>query len=102
MNSPSNDDILIEHHLEGSKGQYIARFTDTDATGELTYSRMSDQLVIVDHTGVPDALRGKGVGAALAAHIVEQARTQGFKIIPLCPFFEAQAQRHPEWSDVIK
>jgi predicted GNAT family acetyltransferase len=102
MNSHSKSELRIEHQEHGSKGSYVARFADTEATGELTYSRMSDQLIIVDHTGVPDALRGKGVGAALAAHVVEQARSQGFRIIPLCPFFKAQAQRHPEWADVIK
>jgi predicted GNAT family acetyltransferase len=32
---------------------------------------------------------------------VEAARTGGWKIIPLCPFFKAQAQRHPEWKDVV-
>ena len=27
-----------------------------------------------------------------------QARADGVRIIPLCPFFKAQAQRHPEWT----
>ncbi len=68
----------------------------------MTYSRASAHLIIIDHTGVPDALRGKGAGQALAAHAVEEARAGGWKIIPLCPFFKAQVGRHPEWADVIK
>jgi predicted GNAT family acetyltransferase len=67
----------------------------------MTYSRTTPTLIIIDHTGVPDALRGKGVGQALALHAVEAARTGGWKIIPLCPFFKAQALRHEEWRDVI-
>ena len=102
MSDPSQSELRIVHHEEGSKGRYVAHFAGSDDTGELTYSRMSDKLIIVDHTGVPDALRGRGVGATLAAHVVEQARTQGFRIIPLCPFFKAKAQRHPEWADVIQ
>jgi len=50
---------------------------------------------------VPDALRGKGVGQALAQHAVDDARAGGWKIFPLCPFFKAQAARHPEWKDVL-
>ncbi|MEQ9469440.1 MAG: GNAT family N-acetyltransferase [Roseitalea porphyridii] len=80
-------------------GRYIARLEGAEA--EMTFSRASPTLVIIDHTGVPDALRGKGVGQALALHAVEAARAGGWKIIPLCPFFKAQAQRNPDWRDVI-
>jgi predicted GNAT family acetyltransferase len=83
----------------GSKGRYSA--TVEGHEGEMTYSRASPHLVIIDHTGVPDALRGKGVGQALAAHAVEAARQGGWKIMPLCPFFRAQAMRHPDWRDVV-
>jgi hypothetical protein len=70
--------------------------------GEMTYSRASPSLIIIDHTQVDDALRGKGVGQALAEHAVLEARSGGWKIIPLCPFFKAQLQRHPEWHDIIQ
>ena len=80
-------------------GRYLARLEGVEA--EMTFSRASPQLIIIDHTGVPDSLRGKGVGQALALHAVEAARAGGWKIIPLCPFFKAQAQRHPEWRDVV-
>ncbi|MES5098948.1 GNAT family N-acetyltransferase [Agrobacterium sp. BA1120] len=83
----------------GSKGRYAA--TLDGHVGEMTFSRVSPTLVIIDHTGVPDELRGKGVGQALAAHAVEEARKGGWKIMPLCPFFKAQALRHADWADVI-
>ncbi|MCQ2005073.1 GNAT family N-acetyltransferase [Rhizobium sp. NRK18] len=82
-----------------SGGRYVA--TVEGHEGEMTYSRASAHLIIIDHTGIPDALRGKGVGQALAVHAVEEARAGGWKIIPLCPFFKAQLARHPEWNDVI-
>jgi predicted GNAT family acetyltransferase len=77
------------------------------ATGEqgqeavMTFSRASPKLIIIDHTEVPDIYRGKGVGVQLALHAVEQARKGGWKIIPLCPFFKAQVERHPEWQDIV-
>lgn len=82
-----------------SGGRYVTTVDGHEA--EMTFSRASPKLIIIDHTGVPDALRGKGVGQALALHAVEKARAGGWKIIPLCPFFKAQARRHPEWSDVV-
>lgn len=90
-------DIIDETGPSG--GRHIASLDGFEA--EMTFSRASPQLIIIDHTGVPDALRGKGVGQALALHAVEAARAGGWKIIPLCPFFKAQAQRHAEWRDVV-
>lgn len=92
-------DITLEE--QGSKGRYVIRPEGSDAEAELTYSRMSDSLVIVDHTGVPDEFRGRGYGKLLAERVVADAREKGFKIVPLCPFFKAQADRHPDWADVI-
>jgi predicted GNAT family acetyltransferase len=91
--------MKITEEANTSGGRYVAELEGHQA--EMTYSRTSPTLIIIDHTGVPDALRGKGVGQALALHAVEAARTGGWKIIPLCPFFKAQALRHDEWRDVI-
>ncbi|MBV7265550.1 GNAT family N-acetyltransferase [Erythrobacter ani] len=91
--------ITLEDH--GLKGRYVIRPDGEGEEAELTYSRASDTLIIVDHTGVPDAFRGRGYGRFLAERVVADAREKGFKIVPLCPFFKAQADRHPDWADVI-
>ncbi|MEZ2220105.1 GNAT family N-acetyltransferase [Rhizobium sp. RCC_161_2] len=90
-------DIRNENNASG--GRYVATVEGHEA--EMTFSRASPNLIIIDHTGVPDTLRGKGVGQALALHAVEEARDGGWKIIPLCPFFKAQSLRHAEWHDVV-
>lgn len=96
------DDVRIEHEETGSKGRYVAHVAGSEEVAELTYSRASAMLVIVDHTGVPDSLRGRGLGAKLAERVVSDARQHGFRIIPLCPFFKAQAARHPDWADIVQ
>ena len=95
-----SDEIGITHEDTGSKGRYVARISDLPEA-ELTYSRVSPTFIIIDHTGVPDELRGTGVGQALVKHAVEHARETGTKILPLCPFAKAQIARHPEWQDVL-
>ena len=95
-------DITITHEESGSKGRYVAHVGGHADTGEMTYSRLSPTRIIVDHTGVPDSLKGMGVGSALARHVVAEARAKGFTIVPLCPFLKAQADRNPDWSDVIE
>lgn len=93
-------DITLDD--QGSKGRYVARIAGKEDEAELTFSRASENLIIVDHTGVPDSLRGTGLGKALAERAVEDARAGGYKIMPLCPFFKAMAVRHPEWQDVVQ
>ncbi|MEL6277635.1 MAG: GNAT family N-acetyltransferase [Pseudomonadota bacterium] len=95
-------DITITLEESETKGRYVAQVAGFDEPAELTFSRAGETMIIVDHTGVPDSLRGQGVGAALAAKVVADARDKGLRIMPLCPFFKAQAQRHPEWSDVVQ
>lgn len=83
-----------------SKGRYVYRSGDDEA--EMTLSKAGAGLWIIDHTGVPDAFRGQGVGAALVARAVADARAAGVSILPLCPFAAAQFRRHPEWSDLLQ
>lgn len=90
----------IQNHEDGSKGRYVMRL-DTGEEAEMTYSKLGDTKVIIDHTGVPDAFRCMGAGLALVTRAVEDFRAQGKKVIPLCPFAAAQFRRHPEWSDVL-
>lgn len=93
-------DLPIEREEGDSKGRYLFRGPD-GAVAQMTYSKAGDRRIIIDHTGVPDAFRGQGVGLALVTRAVEDARAAGKTIIPLCPFAAAQFRRHPEWSDVL-
>ena len=84
-----------------SKGRYVYRDGD-GPEAEMTYSKAGASLIIIDHTGVPDAYRGQGVGQALVTRGVADARAEGKKILPLCPFAAAQFRRHPDWADVLQ
>ncbi|MBZ7927738.1 N-acetyltransferase [Ensifer adhaerens] len=89
----------FKHEYNSSGGRYTTAADGVVAY--ISYSRTSPRLIIIDHTEVPDVLRGKGIGQALAMHAVEEARSGGWKIIPLCPFFQSQLATHPDWRDVI-
>ena len=95
-------EIEIALEESGSKGRYVYRPEHGGDEAEITFSRVSPTRIIVDHTGVPESMRGQGIGEALAKHVVEDARAKGESIIPLCPFFKALAQRHEDWQDVVE
>ena len=92
-------EIRIEDN--GAKGRYVITGPD-GAEAEMTFTKVGMHQIIIDHTEVPDVFRGQGVGLRLVSRAVEDARTAGKTIIPLCPFAAAQFRRHPEWADVLK
>ncbi|UFS67530.1 MULTISPECIES: GNAT family N-acetyltransferase [Paracoccus] len=98
----SRNIVQISYEDQDRKGRYVARIEGVEGEGELTISKVSDVLIIADHTYVPDTMRGSGAASALVNRLIEDARARGQRIVPLCPFVRAQSLRHPEWSDVIQ
>lgn len=90
----------IIHDSTETKGRY-SYAAEGGPEAELTYSKAGDHTIIIDHTLVPDAYRGQGVGLALIERSVTEARVAGTKVFPLCPYAAAQFKRHPEWNDVL-
>lgn len=95
-------EITITREATATKGRYAGRIEGVEGEAELTFSRAGDTLVIADHTFAPDSMRGKGAAMALVNRLIADARTEGFKIVPRCPYVKAQYLRHPEWADVMQ
>lgn len=90
--------ITREDRLNG--GRYVTMINGDEA--EMTYSRAGATRIIIDHTDVPDTLRGLGIGKRLVEAAVNDARSEGFKIIPLCPFAKAVLDKQTDWQDVVQ
>lgn len=94
----STPEILLED-LGRNRGRYVT--TIDGHVAELTFVRRPGGVLFADHTGVPDALGGKGVGKALVLRLVADARALGLRITPACSFIEAQFRRNPDWADLL-
>jgi predicted GNAT family acetyltransferase len=53
------------------------------------------------HTEVPDALGGRGIGKRLVKAALDDARAQGLKVVPICPFVKHYIETHPEEQDLL-
>lgn len=63
--------------------------------------RLHDNVMTITHTGVPEAVGGRGIAAALATAAFEAARAEGWKVVPACSYASAFIQRHPEYADLV-
>jgi uncharacterized protein len=60
---------------------------------ELVYQCRNRQLILV-HTGVPEGLRGNGLGSGLIEAAVGWAERDGLVVVPWCPFARRWLQEH--------
>lgn len=96
-------EVKIIHTETETNGRYAATQPGVKGAAEVTTSKVSPTLIIADHTAVPDNMRGLGVGRALVDRLIADARAKGQRIVLLCPFVRAHAQKHrEELADVIQ
>lgn len=88
---------IVEEHR-----QFTLLDDDNVEQGAVTFSLAGDTMLIIDHTHVEDAYTGKGYASKLVKEVVEKARRENKKIIPLCPYARSQFDRKPEYADVLK
>ena len=61
---------------------------------------LNRQVMTVMHTGVPEALSGRGIAATMTHYALEAARAAGWKVIPACTYTAAYLLKHPEFADL--
>ena len=66
----------------------------------LSYSREGDRCLL-DHTFVPDELRGRGGAATLVRAALDEARRQHWRIVPRCSYVASFMQRYREFDDLL-
>lgn len=66
----------------------------------LTYKLHAGRIVFL-HTGVPPALEGRGIANRLAFFALEEARSQQFTVVPVCPFVASYIRRHQEYLPLL-
>ncbi|HLP22301.1 MAG TPA: GNAT family N-acetyltransferase [Chitinophagales bacterium] len=92
--------MQIQLEQEGNKGAFYVE-ENGKRLAEMTFSKAGENLIIIDHTEVSDALRGTGAGKKLVTTAVEYAREHKVKILPLCPFAKSVFDKTPEFADVL-
>lgn len=91
----------IEIKLEdlGDRGRYHLLVDGAEA-GELDY-RMHEGRRVFIHTGVRDEYEGQGLAGKLATRVLDDARAEGLKVIPQCPYVRGFIERHEEYQDLV-
>ncbi len=90
----------VTKSVEGGHGRYAIPTPHGEAV--MTFSVTSPTLVIVDHTEVPKQDERQGHAGALSRFLVEDARANGFQVVPLCPFLDMWRRKHRDAGDIFQ
>jgi len=92
--------MLIEHQQQGTGGLWFVE-PNEKRLAEMSYSRVNEDQLVIEHTWVDDSLRGQHVGYYLVETAVNFAHENGIRIIPKCPFATSVFEREPRFNDVL-
>lgn len=90
---------MVEVRKNEERQRYEA-MVDGQVAGFAEYRPVGNAMML-PHTEVDSAHEGGGVGSALARHALDDIRSAGKQVIPMCPFIAAYIRRHPEYVDLI-
>jgi len=88
----------IQHQPE--EQEFTATIDGYEA--ELAYTLPTTATIDFTHTFVDEALRGRGVGEALAHEGLKYAREQSLHVRTSCEFMAGFVQRHSEYQDLVQ
>jgi len=57
--------------------------------------------MVITHTGVPQAVGGRGIAAQLMSAALDTARRQGWRVRPVCSYASTYMLRHPDTADLL-
>ena len=87
----------VQHNAEA--GRYEIRDGER-VLGLAAYERRGDTVVFT-HTEVDPDVGESGLGSTLVRAALDDVRSRGEKVVPLCSFVRGWIERHPDYADLV-
>ncbi|NYT59158.1 N-acetyltransferase [Alcaligenaceae bacterium] len=86
----------IQHNQAEKRFEWI----EDGVASEMVYELQNGVMSIL-HTGVPEAVGGRGIAADLAQAALNTAREQGWLVRPVCSYVDAYIRKNPEYQPLL-
>lgn len=74
---------------------------DGEVAGYTEYHLRGHNHYFFYHTELHDDYAGQGLGSKLARYALDDVRSHGGLVIPLCPFIAAWMEKHDDYDDLV-
>jgi uncharacterized protein len=88
--------------IQKEENRFFINDDEGNMIAEITYIPSGDSVITIDHTYVSESLRGQGVAGKLLESVVQEARSNGYKIVPACSYAKAVFDRKSEYQDLLE
>lgn len=75
---------------------------DGQEVGFIEYDPVGTDSILVKHTEVLPEHSGKGYGGEIVRRVLDDVRSRGLMVIPICSYALNYLRRHPEYHDVVR
>lgn len=93
---PDSPALAVQHQVAAQR--FLVAVEGHDCV--IDYRRNGAVLTIT-HTGVPSAIGGRGIAAALTRALLDWAQREQLRVIPQCSYAAVFIQRHPEYAQLL-
>lgn len=85
---------------KGNNRFYIGETEEKDIA-RITWTKGSENLIVVTHTFVSPELRGQNIAGQLLQKVIDMARSENLKVKPVCSYVVAKMTRNDEYQDIL-
>jgi predicted GNAT family acetyltransferase len=71
-----------------------------EVLGVVAYHRNGEVINLI-HTEIDADHEGEGLGSDIARGVLDDARRQGLRVLPTCPFIAGWIDKHPDYQDLV-
>lgn len=86
--------------LLNNADQHRFEYHSKDGVAICTYETQ-EGLWFLNHTSVPDTMRGQGIAGKLAEYALDHVAAQNGKVIPRCSYIAAFIEKHPQFKRLL-
>jgi len=90
--------MTMEIHHKPEQDRFEA---EVDGNLCLLEYTLRDRIISMNSVRVPPPVEGRGIAGRLTRTALDHARSQGWQVIPRCPYVAAWIKRHPEYQDLV-
>lgn len=87
--------------IKRGKGKFYIGESEQDFIAHITFKNGGNNVIIVDHTFVDPSLRGQGIAGKLMKKVVDMAREENLKVVPVCSYAVVAFKRNTDYQDVL-
>ncbi len=90
------------NEIKRGQNKFYIGDNEDSPKAELVYEYSEEGCIVITHTRVSEELRGQRIGQLLLGKMVDFAREENKKIIPVCPYAKGELLKNKAYEDVLK